>query len=121
MSVVGLLLALAAALLFAARGRRRPLGPAASIDRRYRRLIVPIAGMSHDPARPPIDVTSIDVLAKLAEQSERLILHQRHEGIDTYLVDDEGTLYRYQARADDGADAAALPQLGDAATLRTSR
>ena len=42
-------------------------------------------------------MTSIHALAQLAERSERLILHDQRDGADTYLVDDEGTLYRYQA------------------------
>ena len=41
-------------------------------------------------------MTSIQALAQLAERSERLILHHQRDGADTYLVDDEGTLYRYQ-------------------------
>ena len=41
-------------------------------------------------------MTSIQALAQLAERSERLILHHQGDGADTYLVDDEGTLYRYQ-------------------------
>ena len=43
-------------------------------------------------------MTSIQALAQLAERSERLILHHQRDGADTYLVDDEGTLYRYQAQ-----------------------
>jgi hypothetical protein len=43
-------------------------------------------------------LTSIDALVKLAERSERLILHYQRDGVDSYLIDDEGTLYRYQAR-----------------------
>jgi hypothetical protein len=56
------------------------------------------AGTAYNPARPPIDVTTIEALVQLAERSERLILHHQHDGVDTYLVDDEGTLYRYQPR-----------------------
>ena len=44
-------------------------------------------------------MTSIGALAQLAERSERLILHHQRDGVDTYLVDDEGTLYRYQAHS----------------------
>ena len=77
---------------------RNPYDPTRHVDR-YRHLIVPIAGTTFDPARPPIDVTSIGALAQLAERSERLILHHQREGVDTYLVDDEGTLYRYQAHS----------------------
>ncbi len=41
-------------------------------------------------------MTSIDALAQLAERSDRLILHHHRDDADTYLVDDEGTLYRYR-------------------------
>jgi signal peptidase I len=94
-ALVGFLLAAAAALLSGVRLLADSSDPAAHIHR-YRHLIVPIAGTTFDPARPPIDVTSINALAQLAERSERLILHQQRDGADTYLVDDEGTLYRYQ-------------------------
>lgn len=93
------LLAAACGLLLASLARiRRGPDPAAEIRARYGRMIVPVAGAVHNPARPPIDVTSIDALALLAERSERLILHHRCDEADSYLVDDEGTLYRYQVR-----------------------
>jgi signal peptidase I len=95
-ALIGLLLAASAALLTGLRLLGDSSDPTTHIHR-YRHLIVPIAGTTYDPARPPIDVTSITALAQLAERSERLILHQQRDGADTYLVDDEGTLYRYQA------------------------
>jgi signal peptidase I len=94
-ALAGFLLAAAGTVLTGLRLLRQPLHPNAHIKARYRHLIVPIAGGAYDPARPPIDVASIDALAQLAERSERLILHHLGDGIDTYLVDDEGTLYRY--------------------------
>jgi hypothetical protein len=98
-ALAGFLLAGVAALLAWRLSRRRLVSdPTAHIHARYRQLIVPIAGIATNPARPPIDVTSIEALAQLAERSERLILHHRGHGIDTYVVDDEGTLYRYQSR-----------------------
>jgi signal peptidase I len=95
-ALVGLLLGAAGTLLTGAGLLRDPFDSNAHADR-YRHLIVPIAGTTFDPARPPIDVTSIGALAQLAERSERLILHHQRDGADTYLVDDEGTLYRYQS------------------------
>ena len=95
-AIIGFLLAASAALLSGLRLLADSTDPTAYIHR-YRHLIVPIAGTTFDPARPPIDVTSINALAQLAERSERLILHEQRDGADTYLVDDEGTLYRYQA------------------------
>ena len=98
LAVIGLLLGVAGTLITGAGVLRDPYDPTKHVDR-YRHLIVPIAGTTFDPARPPIDVTSIGALAQLAERSERLILHHQREGVDTYLVDDEGTLYRYQAHS----------------------
>jgi signal peptidase I len=98
-ALAGLLLAAAAAWLSRQPGLRRPANPAAHARARYGHLIVPIAGIATDPARAPIDVTSMDALVKLAERSERLILHHHRDDGDTYLIDDEGTLYRYQAGA----------------------
>jgi signal peptidase I len=95
-AIIGLLLGVAGALFTGAGLLRNPYDPTEHVHR-YRHLIVPIAGTTYDPSRPPIDVTSIGALAQLAERSERLILHHQHDGADTYLVDDEGTLYRYQA------------------------
>jgi signal peptidase I len=95
-AIFGLLLGVAGTLFTGAGLLRNPYDPTEHVHR-YRHLIVPIAGTTYDPSRPPIDVTSIGALAQLAERSERLILHHQHDGADTYLVDDEGTLYRYQA------------------------
>jgi signal peptidase I len=97
-ALIGLLLGVAGTLLAGAGVLRDPHDPTESVQR-YRHLIVPIAVPTYDPARPPIDVTSIAALAQLAERSERLILHHQRDGADTYLVDDEGTLYRYQAHS----------------------
>jgi signal peptidase I len=97
-ALVGLLLGVGGVLFTGAGLMRDPYDPAENVQR-YRHLIVPIAVPAYDPARPPIDVTSIGALAQLAERSERLILHHEHDGADTYLVDDEGTLYRYQAHS----------------------
>ena len=75
---------------------RRSPEPSAQIHARHRHLIVAINGIAPDPAWPPIDVTSFDALAHLAQRSEGPILHYHQDGADTYLIDDEGTLYRHQ-------------------------
>lgn len=85
------------ALLLGPQGLGRPSDPAEKMKARYRRLIVPISGVTPDPARPPIEVTSMEALGLLAERSERLILHDHRDGVDSYLIDDQGTLYRYLA------------------------
>ncbi len=94
----GFLLAAAGVLFAVLLLRRRPADPAARIQARHGNLIVPIAAMAPDAGRPPIDVVSFEALVQLAERSERLILHHHGEHADTYLVDDLGTMYRYQAR-----------------------
>jgi signal peptidase I len=98
-ALVGLLLGVAGTLVSGAGLLGGKTSDPMAHVHRYRHLIVPIAGTTFDPARPPIDVTSIGALAQLAERSERLILHHQRDGADTYLVDDEGTLYRYQAHS----------------------
>ena len=42
---------------------------------------------------------NIKALVRLAESGQRLILHNRSGDVDTYMVNDEGTVYRYQVRA----------------------
>jgi hypothetical protein len=103
-ALAGFLLAATATLLTGLRQLRQPTDPTAHIQARYRHLIVPIAGTAYNPDRPPIDVTSIEALVQLAERSERLVLHHQRDGADTYLVDDEGTLYRYQPRPTGGLE-----------------
>lgn len=98
-ALAGYLLAIAVALLTTIRERRRPQDLSMQIHARYGHLIVPIAAIMHDPAQPVVDVMSIDALAQVAERCERVILHHHRIGAESYLVDDEGTLYRYQPRA----------------------
>ncbi len=72
--------------------------PTERINRRYRHLIVPVTRMPPSRGRPPIDVSSIDALARLAERSGRLILHDQREDVDNYLIIDQGTRFRFRAR-----------------------
>jgi signal peptidase I len=97
-ALAGLLVAAVGAALTAVWALRRPADPGARARRAHRHLIIPVAAFSHDGARPPVDVTSIDALVRLAERRERVILHHQADGRDSYLVDDEGILYRYQTQ-----------------------
>jgi signal peptidase I len=97
-ALVGYLLAIVVALLTTIRERRRPQDLSMQIHARYGHLIVPIAAIMHTPGQPVVDVMSIDALAQVAERCERVILHHHRIGAESYLVDDEGTLYRYQPR-----------------------
>jgi signal peptidase I len=98
LALAGLLAAAALAVLTLAHQRRRPTDPYNVIRARFGHLIVPIASYVHDPAQPVVDVTSIDALAQVAIRGERVILHHHRVGSETYLVDDDGTLFRYQPR-----------------------
>jgi signal peptidase I len=98
-ALIGFLLAVAVGLLTTIRERRRPTDLSMQIHARYRHLIVPIAAIMHNPDQPIVDVMTIDALAQVAERCERVILHHHRIGGESYLVDDEGTLYRYQPRS----------------------
>jgi signal peptidase I len=78
--------------------RTAPFGESGRIKAQFGHLIVPIAGTADDLAWAPFDVPNIDALVRLAEACDRLILHYREDTLDTYLVNDEGTVYRYQSR-----------------------
>lgn len=96
-ALAGLILAVMSTLLSRLPRLRHPSSDrAARIPARYAHLIVPISALAPNPARATVDVTSIAALAQLADRCERLILHHHHLHTDTYLVDDEGTFYRYQ-------------------------
>jgi hypothetical protein len=71
--------------------------PAERIKSRYKHLIVPVSSVITDPEHPPIDVRTMEALAQLAERSERLILHDHQQDVDNYLIDDQGTMFRFQA------------------------
>jgi signal peptidase I len=86
---------------------RRRGDEVAAIGRRYGDWIVEIA-----PGERPIGserrVATMGALARLAERYERLILHERSERGDAFLVEDDGIVYRYEvAQVEGGPDAAA--------------
>jgi hypothetical protein len=98
-ALAGFLLSLLAAVLLVVLIKRsEPFGEAGRIQAQYGHLIVPIAGQAEDLAWAPFDVPNIEALVRLAEACNRLILHYREDTLDTYLVNDEGTMYRYQSR-----------------------
>ena len=96
-SLAGLAVFIVLALVAGSRELESDPDPAERINSRYKHLIVPVAPVIPSPDHPPIDVSSIDALAQLAEKSERLILHDRQEDVDNYLIDDQGTLFRFSA------------------------
>ena len=92
---------------------------AARIQTKYGHMMVSITA-GHDLGWPAIDVSSIKALARLAESSGQLILHSHDDSVDTYMVNDEGSVYRYQARQPKvvwGEWSEPTTQLADAADL----
>jgi hypothetical protein len=88
------LLAGAAITLIVSRGRR--LDEAALIHRRYHSLLVVVHPISTAPGRPLVDVTEFPTLVKLAERYGLLILTWTRSGVETFVVQDENTTYRYR-------------------------
>lgn len=98
-AVVGLVLALAAiATLFVILQSAPPFQESQRIQSKYGHLIVPIVATAEALSWAPYEVPDIKALARLAESGDRLILHHRDEEGDTYLVNDESTVYRYRIR-----------------------
>lgn len=93
------LLAVSVLLAGLALGLACRLGPqseAARIRRRYAALLVAIAPMPHPPGRPVIEVVDFATLARLAERYGLLVLHWSRSGIDTFVVQDDATTYRFR-------------------------
>jgi signal peptidase I len=96
-AIVGLLLSAVVTLYFYLRKRGEPFEESFRIMAQYGHMIVPIVG-GEDLGWPPVDVASIKALVRLAESGQRLILHNRSGDLDTYMVNEEGTVYRYQVK-----------------------
>lgn len=86
----------AGAVLLALARRAAPLDEAAGIRRRYSSLLVRVHPMTAPQGRPVIDVPGFATLAKLAERYGLLVLHWNRSGVETFIVQDESTTYRYR-------------------------
>jgi signal peptidase I len=91
LGIAGLVLAGVGGLLMLL-GRREH--EVAAIRRRYEDWIVDVMP---DPQRAADErrVPSMDALARLAARYERLILHERRNDADAFLVEDDGVVYAY--------------------------
>lgn len=97
LSVVLLLGALLGALvlgLLALVGTRG--GEAATIRRRYAPILIQVQPMPTPPGRPVVDVVDFATLAKLAQRYGLLVMHWSRSNVETFVVQDEGTTYRYR-------------------------
>ncbi len=75
--------------------RNQAFDEAVRIRSRYAHLLVPVLA-GEDLGWPPVDVISFKALARLAESTGQLVLHHQADAVDTYMVNDNGTVYRYQ-------------------------
>jgi signal peptidase I len=98
LSVVMAIAALLAALVVGVFARMSaPATESAAIHRRYAQMLVQVQPMPTPPGRPVIDVVDFATLAKLAERYELLILTWSRSDVETFVVQDQGTTYRYRA------------------------
>lgn len=78
-------------------GLRRPAGgKGRQIRRRYARLLIAVQPMSTPATRPVVDVAEFITLVRLADRYGLLILHWTRSGVETFVVQDESTTYRYR-------------------------
>jgi hypothetical protein len=110
--LIGLAAAFALALLglvFSRRGRYEDeLG---QIRRQSEGLLVPVSSAPAAPANGYLDLANFESLAYLARSYQRVILHHQQGDSHGFYIDDDGSLYRYQLRANpaqptDNAEAA---------------
>jgi signal peptidase I len=95
LGIVALALATAGGTLLLLGGRDHEV---AAIRRRYEDWIVDIVPIER-PNAAERRVASMEALARLAEQYNRLILHERRADGDTFLVEDDGVVYAYAVAA----------------------
>lgn len=96
-SLVMVIAALLAALLIGlVAWKSAPATESAAIRRRYAHLLLEVQPIAHPQGRPVVDVVDFATLAKLAERYELLVLHWSRTDVETFVVQDQGTTYRYR-------------------------
>jgi signal peptidase I len=100
-----LALAVLVAALVAALARiGAPGSEGAAIRRRHANILVRVEPMPTPTGRPVIDVSEFATLVKLAERYGLLVLHWSRTNVETFVVQDESTTYRYRAAAESSND-----------------
>jgi signal peptidase I len=89
----GLMVGLLAVLLLLGARRSEPDRIRAALGS----LLVPLAGGQGRLQMDAADVATMDALVRIAGSGGRVILHVEEEGVHTYLVHDDGPVYRYTA------------------------
>lgn len=92
-------LALTLAVAIAFFGRRRSEHDPALIQARYGALLIPVRASLRKSPETAVAVESMEALVRLAEHYERMILHEvEHDGVHSFVVEDDGVVYRYETR-----------------------
>lgn len=89
--------ALAGAFLVLSARRRAPMREGEAIRRRYASMLARVQPMPSPGGHRVIDVTTFPTLAKLADRYGLLVLHWARSDVETFIVQDENTTYRYRA------------------------
>ena len=98
----------AVALAFIA-NRSAPTSEGAGIRRRYAPLLVSVQPLPAPPGRPMVDVPEFATLARMAERYGLLVMHWARREVETFVVQDESTTYRYRTNCGETSD----PGTGD--------
>ncbi len=96
--------------------RRRGDDEPARIETRFGDLLVPVARSHGQHTGRLAELRDMESLVAIAQRYDRLILHQRHEGVHYYVVEDDGVVYRYQAREEGAEQDLRLAPYTEAAT-----
>jgi hypothetical protein len=106
----------AAAALFVIARRTPPVSEVTRILQRYAPILATVEPIATPPNVPVIEVTEFSTLAKLAERCGQLVLHWSRSDVETFVILDEGTTYRYRTAAGNGsAEDPAAEEFSDAA------
>jgi signal peptidase I len=97
LALLGVLAALAGAALFGFALTRGHEGDEPDrIAARYGAWLVDVAPRPR-AGESVLDVTTMEGLVRLAERYDRMILHEVFEGAHSYLVEEDGVVYRYRS------------------------
>ncbi|HEX8496107.1 MAG TPA: signal peptidase I, partial [Actinomycetales bacterium] len=84
-------------LLVLIAGLGSPASEGAGIRRRYKPILIQVQPMPMPAGRPVIDVNDFATLSKLAQRYGLLVLHWSRSGVETFIVQDDSTTFRYRA------------------------
>jgi hypothetical protein len=95
LAVLGLLGSLAGLVALGTLGGRKGEEDVGAIAARFGTLVVPVGKPRHTVEGWAVDVDDFESLARLAERYDRAVLHQRGPWGDSYVVEDNGVVYRF--------------------------